>query len=312
MTTILMWGGFLVFVLGMLAIDLGLFNKEAHIVSTKEAATWTGVWVALALLFNAGIWYFMGPNSGLEFLTGYLIEYSLSVDNIFVFIMLFSYFRVDPMYRHRVLFWGIIGALIFRATLIGVGAALIERFHWIIYLFGAFLIFTGLRMAFSKEEDPHPDKNPVVAFFKRHFPVTNQYHGEHFFVQLPGSVKWFATPLFIVLLIIETTDIMFALDSIPAIFAVTTNAFIVFTSNVFAIMGLRSLYFLLDGIMGLFRYLKVGLTFVLCFIGIKMVITDIVHIPTIVSLGAVAGILGLSIVASLVIPAPPEAEHKPE
>jgi tellurite resistance protein TerC len=308
-TTVLVWGGFLLFVFGMMAIDLGLFHKEAHAVGTKEAATWTGVWVTLALLFNVGVYYFMGHNTGLEFLTGYLIEYSLSVDNIFVFILLFSYFGVDPRYRHRVLFWGILGALVLRALLIFVGAALIAKFHWIIYLFGAFLIFTGIRMSFGGGVEPHPEKNPVVGWFKRHFAVADRYHQDHFFIHLPGKQGWFATPLFIVLLIIETTDIMFALDSIPAIFAVTTNTFIVFTSNVFAIMGLRSLYFLLDGVMGLFRYLKYGLTFVLTFIGLKMVLSDIWQIPTGWSLGVVAGILGISILWSVLHPEPDEQQH---
>ncbi|HLN65525.1 MAG TPA: TerC family protein [Symbiobacteriaceae bacterium] len=306
-SSVLLWGGFLVFVLGMMALDLGVFNKHAHVVSTKESAIWTGVWVTLALAFNAGVYYFMGKNPATEFLTGYLIEYSLSIDNIFVFILLFSYFKVEPAYRHRVLFWGIIGALIFRATLIGVGAALIERFHWIIYVFGAFLIFTGLKMMFSKEEEPDPDKNPVVRFFKRHFAVADTYHGEAFFIK--QAAKWVATPLFVVLLIIETTDIMFALDSIPAIFAITKDPFIVFTSNVFAIMGLRSLYFLLDGVMGLFRYLKVGLTFILCFIGIKMLLSNVWHVSTGLSLGIVGGILIASVVASLIIPAPKEEAH---
>ena len=309
-TSILAWGGFLLFVFAMMALDLGVINKKSHVVSTKEAAIWTGIWVSLALLFNAGVYWFMGKDPAVEFLTGYLIEYSLSVDNIFVFILLFSYFQVDPAYRHRVLFWGILGALFFRATLIGVGAALITRFHWIIYLFGIFLIFTGLKMAFSKDEDPDPDKNPVVLWFKRFFKVTEQYYGDQFFVHPAGSKALYATPLFVVLLIIETTDIMFALDSIPAIFAVTGNPFIVFTSNVFAIMGLRSLYFLLDGIMGLFRYLKVGLTFILCFIGLKMLLSDIYHMPTSLSLGIVAGILAISVIASLVVK-PAEAKQEP-
>lgn len=302
MSTIFMWGGFLLFVFGMMALDLGLFHKESHVISTREAAIWTAVWVSLALIFNTGVYFWMGHELAIEFLTGYLIEYSLSVDNIFVFILLFSYFAVEPLYRHRVLFWGIIGALILRAALIGVGAALIAKFHWIIYLFGAFLIFTGVKMALSKDEEPEPEKNPVVVWFKKFFPVTPHYHGNAFFVKPAGEIRWFATPLFVVLLIIETTDIMFALDSIPAIFAITKDPFIVFTSNVFAIMGLRSLYFLLDGVMGLFRYLKIGLTFVLCFIGLKMVLSDIYHVGTGLSLSVVAGILGASVIASLILP----------
>ncbi|HYG58394.1 MAG TPA: TerC family protein [Symbiobacteriaceae bacterium] len=306
-TTVLAWGGFLLFVFAMMALDLGVINKKSHVVSTKEAGIWTAIWVTLALLFNVGVYIFMGKNPAIEFLTGYLIEYSLSVDNIFVFILLFSYFQVNPAYRHRVLFWGILGALFFRATLIGVGAALITRFHWIIYLFGAFLIFTGIKMALSKDENPEPEKNPVVLAFKKFMKVTESYQGDHFFVRQDHVL--YATPLFVVLLIIETTDIMFALDSIPAIFAITKDPFIVFTSNVFAIMGLRSLYFLLDGVMGLFRYLKLGLTFILCFIGIKMVISDLYHVPTAISLGVVAAILAVSIIASLVIPEKKE-EHQ--
>ncbi|HEY8347592.1 MAG TPA: TerC family protein [Symbiobacteriaceae bacterium] len=302
MTTTLLWIIFAVIVIGVMALDLGIFDRHAHVVSTKEAAMWTGVWVSLALLFNLGIYFFMGQNAALEFLTGYLIEYSLSVDNIFVFIMLFSYFAVEPQYRHRVLFWGIIGALVFRGLLIGVGSALISRFHWILYLFGAFLLFTAAKMALQKQDDePDPEKNPVVNLFKQYFPVTEKFHGEHFFTRLPNG-KLVATPLFITLLVIETTDIMFALDSIPAIFAVTQNSFIVFTSNVFAIMGLRSLYFLLDGIMGLFRYLKYGLSVILGFIGAKMLISSFVEIPTALSLGVVIGVLAISILASVLIP----------
>ncbi|HYF94149.1 MAG TPA: TerC family protein [Symbiobacteriaceae bacterium] len=300
MGSIAVWVGFLLFVFALMAVDLGLFHKKAHAVSTKEAGIWTAVWVSLALSFNVGVYFFAGKELAINFLTGYLVEYSLSVDNIFVFILLFSYFKVDPAYRHRVLFWGILGALIFRGLLIGVGTALIAKFHWIIYVFGAFLIFTGIKMAFSGEAEPEPDKNPVVGFFKRHFPVASSYHGDAFFIKPEGTTRWYATPLFIVLLVIETTDIMFALDSIPAIFGITNDPFIVFTSNVFAIMGLRSLYFLLDGVVDLFRYLKFGLTFVLCFIGIKMVLSDLWHVPTALSLGVVASILGISIIASIV------------
>jgi len=292
-----------------MAVDLGVVDRKAHAISTREAAIWTGVWVSLALLFNLGIYFFKGPDPALQFLTGYLIEYSLSVDNIFVFIMLFSYFAVDPLYRHRVLFWGIIGALVFRGLLIGVGTALISRFHWILYVFGVFLLFTAAKMALAKDDDePDPENNRVVRLFKRFFPVTEKFHGEHFFVRLPDSHRYVATPLFITLLVIETTDIMFALDSIPAIFAVTTDSFIVFTSNVFAIMGLRSLYFLLDGIMGLFRFLKYGLTVILGFIGAKMLISSIVEIPTLLSLGVVVSVLALSILLSVLIPKPDSAK----
>lgn len=294
-----LWGGFLAFILAMLAIDLGLVRREVRAVTTKEAAIWTAVWVSLAVAFNVGLYLWRGAAPALEFLTGYIIEYSLSVDNIFVFIMLFAYFAVPAAYRHRVLFWGILGALIMRGALIGVGAALIARFHWILYLFGAFLIVTGFKMAFAKEEGVEPDKNPVVRLCRRYVPVTDRFHGEAFFVRQAG--RWFATPLFIVLLVVETTDVMFALDSIPAIFAVTRDPFIVFTSNTFAILGLRSLYFLLDSVMGLFRYLKVGLSIVLVFIGVKMVVADWFHVPIALSLGVVAGIIALSIAASLII-----------
>jgi len=304
-TNLWVWGGFLLFIFAMLAIDLGLFHREEHIVTTREASTWTMVWVTLALVFNAGLWYLKGPEPALQFLTGYLIEYSLSVDNIFVFIMLFSYFQVPMLHRHRVLFWGILGALVMRATLIGVGTALINRFHWVIYVFGAFLVYSAFKMATAQEGGENPENNAVVRIFKRTFPVTDRYHKEKFFVK--QGVKWLATPLFIVLLVVETTDVMFALDSIPAIFAVTTDPFIVFTSNVFAILGLRSLYFLLDGIMGLFRFLKIGLSVVLGFIGIKMLTSAFLEIPILVSLGVVAGILVISIVLSRVIP---EKEHE--
>ncbi len=299
-TNLWAWGGFLLFIFAMLAIDLGLFHKVEHEVSTREASIWTVVWVTLALLFNAGLWRLRGPEPALQFLTGYLIEYSLSVDNIFVFIMLFSYFQVPMKHRHRVLFWGILGALVMRATLIGVGTALINRFHWVIYIFGAFLVYSAFKMAMSGEGGEEPENNAVVRLFRRTFPVTERYHKEKFFIK--QDHRWLATPLFIVLLVVETTDVMFALDSIPAIFAITTDAFIVFTSNVFAILGLRSLYFLLDGIMGLFRYLKIGLSVVLGFIGIKMLTSSLLEIPIVVSLGVVAGILVISVLLSVLIP----------
>ncbi|MDF2628017.1 MAG: Integral rane protein TerC [Symbiobacteriaceae bacterium] len=294
-----------------LGIDLGLAHKESKAVTTKQAAMWTAIWATMALVFNALVWWTKGPAPALEFLTGYLIEFSLSVDNIFVFIMLFSYFVVAPAYRHRVLFWGIIGALVMRAAMIGVGTALITRFHWVMYIFGAFLLFTGVKMGISKEDgEPDPDKNPIVGAFKKLFPTTSEYHGESFFVKEAGSTAWKATPLFIVLLVVETTDVMFALDSIPAIFAITKDPFIVFTSNVFAILGLRSLYFLLDGIMGLFRFLKIGLAVVLSFIGVKMLIAEWYHIEIMVSLGVVFGVLAVSILASILIPAKDGEGHK--
>ena len=294
-----LWVAFNVFVLGMLALDLGVIHRKAHAVTIREAGGWCLVWVTLALLFGAGIYAWEGSEKALEFLTGYLIEYSLSVDNLFVFIVIFSYFAVPPMYQHRVLFWGILGALVLRAIFIVVGAALLSAFHWMIYLFGGFLIFTGTKMLFAADEKLEPERNPAVRLLRRMMHVTNDYHQQRFFVRNNGHL-W-ATPLLLVLVVVETTDVIFAVDSIPAIFAITTDPFIVYTSNVFAILGLRALYFLLAGIMEMFRYLKVGLCFVLCFVGVKMMLVDFYKIPTGVSLGVVAGILALSVLASLII-----------
>jgi tellurite resistance protein TerC len=306
-TPIWLWIGFNIFVLAMLALDLGVFHRKSHAVSGKEALTWSLVWISLSLVFNVVIYFFwdrMAPNStytnseaALAFFTGYLIEKSLSVDNIFVFILIFSFFAVPAAYQHRVLFWGILGALIMRGTLIAVGAALLHEFHWIIYVFGAFLIFTGIRMAWHHDENVQPDKNPVVKFFRRFMPVTENFEKDQFFVRRAGRL--FATPLFLILLVVESTDLIFAVDSIPAIFAVTQDPFIVYTSNVFAILGLRALYFLLANVMDKFQYLKFGLSAVLIFIGVKMVIVDFYKIPVGVSLGVVAGILTISILASL-------------
>jgi tellurite resistance protein TerC len=310
-----MWIGFNLFVLAMLALDLGVFHRSAHAVTVKEATIWSVVWISLAMVFNLGIYLFWNqlvPNSAysngdaaLSFFTGYLIEKSLSVDNIFVFVLIFSYFSVPPQYQHRVLFWGILGALVMRAVLILVGAALIKEFHWIIWIFGAFLIFTGIKMAFHKNEELHPEDNPLIKLFRRLMPVTQNYDGSKFFVRNAG--KLMATPLFLVLLMIESTDLIFAVDSIPAIFAVTQEPFIVYTSNVFAILGLRSLYFLLAGVMDKFHYLKLGLSVVLTFVGVKMLMPDLsalltgtsYKIPTLVSLGVVAGILAIAVAASL-------------
>lgn len=297
------WVGFNVLILVLLAIDLGLFHRKAAVVSTSEAAVWTAVWVILALTFAGGTWYVLGPTPALEFITGYLIEKSLSVDNIFVFVVIFSYFQVPEQYRYRVLFWGIIGALIMRAILIAAGAALIAKFHWIIYVFGAFLIFTGIRLAFAKDEGVEPEKNPALRVLRRLMPISNQYEGQRFVLRRHGQLV--ATPLLVVLLVVETTDVVFALDSIPAIFAVTRDPFIVYTSNVFAILGLRALYFLLQGVMGMFRFLKYGLSVVLAFIGFKMVIADLYHVPITISLSVVAAILTVSIVLSLLFPERP-------
>ncbi|MCL4785557.1 MAG: TerC family protein [Verrucomicrobia bacterium] len=299
--TIWLWVGFNVFILAMLALDLGVFHRKTHVVSLRESLTWTAVWVVLALVFNAGVWHYAGSQKALEFFTGYLIEKSLSVDNVFVFALLFSYCAVPPKYQHKVLFWGILGALIMRAIMIAAGAALIARFSWIIYVFGAFLILTGIKMIVKREEEIHPERNPVVKWFKRFLPVTPEYRGDRFFVRENGIRM--ATPLFVVLLLVEFTDMIFAVDSIPAIFAVTKDPFIVYTSNVFAILGLRSLYFALAGVMDKFHYLKVGLGVVLSFVGVKMILAHTAwKIDTLVSLGVIVLILATSVVWSLLKP----------
>jgi len=306
--SIWLWVVFNAFVLGMLALDLGVFHRKAHEVSVKEATIWSMVWISLAMVFNLGIlnfWNVWVPDTNytnseaaLAFFTGYLIEKSLSVDNIFVFALVFTYFAVPSIYQHRVLFYGILGALVMRAVMILVGAALIKEFHWIIYVFGAFLIFTGIKMATSKGEKINPEDNPLIKLVRRFIPVTPEFRGDRFFVKEAG--KWLATPLLLVLIMVETTDLIFAVDSIPAIFAVTQDPFLVYTSNVFAILGLRSLYFLLAGVMDKFHYLKLGLAVVLTFVGVKMVLIDIFKIPIFMSLGVIAGVLIISVVASLV------------
>ncbi len=296
-----LWIGFNGFVLLMLCIDLGVFHRKAHIVSVKEALSWTTAWISLALVFNLGVWHYLGQQKALEFFTGYVIEYSLSVDNMFVFALLFSYFSVPALYQHKVLFWGILGALVMRAVMILIGAALIAKFAWIIYVFGAFLVLTGIKMIFKKEEEIHPERNPVVRLFKRFMPVTSEYRADNFFVREKGILM--ATPLFVVLLLVEFTDLIFAVDSIPAIFAVTTDPFIVYTSNVFAILGLRSLYFALSGVMDKFHYLKIGLGVVLTFVGVKMLLA---HTPwkidTLVSLGVIVMVLAGAVAASWLWP----------
>jgi tellurite resistance protein TerC len=315
-----LWVGFNLFVLGMLAIDLGIFHRKSHAVSVKEASIWTGVWVSLALCFNVGIYFYWNalvPGSSysnseaaLAFFTGYLIEKSLSVDNVFVFALIFSYFAVPAAYQHRVLFWGILGALVMRAAMIVAGAALIKEYHWIIYIFGAFLIFTGIRMALDKGEKLDPEGNPVVKLVRKLIPVTDNYEEDRFFVRRAG--KLMATPLFLVLIMIETSDLVFAVDSIPAIFAVTEDPFIVYTSNVFAILGLRSLYFVLAGVMDKFHYLKLGLAVILTFVGGKMVLVDIYKIPIPVSLSVIVGVLAIAVIASLNRARMLEAEQKKE
>jgi tellurite resistance protein TerC len=294
------WAVFVGIVLTLLALDLGVFHRKSHEVHFREALTWTGVWIGTALLFNLGVYIWMGPQPALEFLTGYLIEYSLSVDNVFVFALIFSYFAVPAAYRHRVLFWGILGALVFRAIFIAGGIALMERFHWLVYVFGAFLIVTGIRMALEKDKEIHPERNPVIRLFKRLMPVTDRYDGDRFFTV--QNAKRVATPLFVALLVVEVSDLIFAVDSIPAILAITRDPFIVYTSNVFAILGLRSLYFALAGIMKLFHHLHYGLAVILSFVGVKLMLSGVFKIPTGISLGIVFGVLALSVIASLLWP----------
>ena len=298
--TPILWIGFTLFVLAALALDLGLFHRHAHKVSMKEAMGWSAFWVGLALLFNLGVTHWFGPQSGLEFLTGYLIELALSVDNLFVFLVIFSYFAVPPHLRHRVLFWGILGAMIMRIAFILAGAALLAHFHKIIYVFGAFLVYTGVKILFQKETEVHPDRNFMLKLVRRFLPVSREYHGTHFLVRQAGKLT--ATPLLLVLLVVETTDVVFAVDSIPAIFGITRDPFIVFTSNVFAILGLRSLFFLLAGMMDRFHYLPVGLGLVLAFVGVKMIIADHYPIPINWSLGVVGILLAGSVLASLLLP----------
>lgn len=298
--SIYFWIGFHVFIFIMLALDLGVFNKNSHKISLKEALTWVVVWVSLAILFNIFIYYEFGKTKALEFLTGYVIEYSLSVDNIFVFILIFTYFGVKPEYQHRVLFWGILGALVMRAIFIFAGAALINKFHWIVLIFGGFLVYTGIQMLFQKETAVDPEKNAIVKFFRKFLPVTDDYHGDRLIIR--KDHRLFATPLFLVLLVIESSDLIFAVDSIPAILAISKDQFIVYTSNIFAILGLRSLYFAIAGIMGYFRYLKIGLAFVLTFVGAKMLLAYFnMEIPIAVSLLVIVSILAVSILASVVI-----------
>jgi tellurite resistance protein TerC len=297
-----MWIGFGAFVLAMLALDLGVFHRRSHTVGMREALAWSGAWIALALLFNGVVWHRHGGDKGLEFLTGYLVELSLSVDNLFVFLLIFAYFKVPAQYQHKVLFWGILGALLMRAVFIGAGVTLMQRFHWIIYVFGALLVVSGLKMAFEKDKEVHPEKNPVLKLFRRFMPVTAEYHAGRFFVK-PGQA-WLATPLFIVLLMLETTDLVFAVDSVPAVLAITTDPFIVYTSNVFAILGLRSMFFALAGVMKMFVYLHYGLAAVLVFVGAKMLLAGFYKIPTLGSLLVIVGLLTVAVVMSLLRPKP--------
>ncbi|MCB0831997.1 MAG: TerC family protein [Bacteroidetes bacterium] len=291
------WTLFNVFVLLMLVIDLRVFHRHAHEITIKEAVAWSAVWIGLALLFNVGLYFWLGPQPALEFLTGYLIEKSLSVDNLFVFLLIFSYFKVDVRYQHKVLYWGILGALVLRALFIATGVTLIGTFHWIIYLFGGFLIITGIRMSYDDEKQIHPEKNPVLKLLRRVMPISPSYVEGRFFIKENGRLL--ATPLFVVLIVVETTDLVFAVDSIPAILAITLDPFIVFTSNVFAILGLRALFFALAGAMKIFRYLNYGLSAILVFIGAKMLVSGFFEIPVGVALGVVGAILILSVLASI-------------
>lgn len=304
----LLWAGFIAFVLAMLAIDLGVFHKKAHEVSLKEAGIWSAVWVSLAMVFNVGVYHWFGPDRALEFTTGYLIEKALAVDNIFVFVVIFTTFAIPAMYQHRVLFWGILGALVMRAFFILLGGAFLQRFHWAIYVFGALLAVTGIKLLLQRNETIDPERSIVVRGFRKLFPVTPELHGDKFLVLKDG--RRYATPLLLALVAVEVTDLIFAIDSIPAIFAITQDPFIVFTSNIFAILGLRSLYFLLAGIITKFVYLKVGLSLVLIFVGVKMLLMDIYKIPIVASLLTIATILGGSILWSLIWP-PKEAQLKP-
>lgn len=300
------WVGFAVFILLMLSLDLGLLNRKAHAVKYKEAAIWSAVWVTLALIFAVGVFWRLGTQTGYEFLTGYVIELSLSVDNLFVFLLIFSYFKVPAKYQHRVLFWGVLGALVMRITMIFIGATLIETFHWMIYVFGAFLVFTGIRMMRQDEGAMNPEDNAVVKFVTRFVPITRHYEEEKFFTVVNGRRT--GTLLLLVLIIVEVTDLVFAVDSIPAIFGITTNTFIVYTSNVFAILGLRSLYFLLAGVVEKFHYLKIGLSIVLTFVGLKMLAEGYTaqyldkQTTIIISLSVVAVVLLGSVAASLIWP----------
>jgi tellurite resistance protein TerC len=300
------WGAFFLFIAAMLALDLGVFQRDSHVVAMKEALGWCAVWATLAVAFGAGVWHFRGPELGQQFLASYLIELCLSVDNVFVFILVFAYFKVEPRYQHRVLFWGIIGAVVMRAVFILVGVSVIARFHWILYIFGAFLVYTGVKMALpSKDAEVDPEHNPAVRLFRRFFPVAPRNDHGHFFTIHNG--KRMATPMFIVLLVIETTDVVFALDSIPAVLAITKDGFVALTSNIFAILGLRSLYFALSGIMGLFRFLKVGLAVILVFIGLKMLVEHWVEITTTTSLCVIGTVLATSVLMSVLI-----ASEKPK
>jgi len=303
---VVLWGAFAVTIIFMMLLDLGVLNRRAHEVSMKEALLSCALWISLALVFNAGVWYFYGSEKAMLFLTGYLVEESLSVDNLFVFLLIFSYFNVSKKYQHKVLFWGILGAVVMRGLFIAAGVTLIHRFHWVIYIFGAFLVFTGFKLLQEREKDIHPERNPVIKLLRRFMPVTDRYYEDRFFIKSGKQIL--ATPLFIVLLVVETTDIVFAVDSIPAILSITTDPLIVYTSNIFAILGLRALFFALAGFMQMFRYLNYGLSAILVFIGVKMLIVDLYKIPTAMALGVIAGVLTVSVLVSVLRPAKAQNE----
>lgn len=297
---VFLWTSFNIVVLILLALDLGVFHRKDHTISMKESLVWSAIWIGVALLFNVFVYYWKGSETALEFFTGYFIERSLSIDNLFVFLLIFSYFKVPDKYQYRVLFWGIIGALVFRGIFIAAGTFLVAKFSWLLYIFGAFLIYAGLKMAFAGDKELEPEKNPILKLVRRFIPVTPNYRNGHFFVK--ENAKRMATPLFIVLVVVESTDVVFAVDSIPAIFAITLDPFIVYSSNVFAILGLRALYFALAALMHMFYYLKYGLGAILSFVGLKMLIASFMHIPIWIALGIISGMLILSVIASLIWP----------
>jgi tellurite resistance protein TerC len=300
MTPVWLWVAFGAIVVFLLALDLGVFNRKAHEVKLKEALGWTAVWILTALIFNVGIYVWKGHQPAAEFLTAYVIEKALSVDNIFVFIIIFSYFHVGKKYQHKILFWGVIGAVLMRAVFIGAGVAVIDRFAWVMYVFGAFLVFTGIKLAVKKDEKIDPENNIGVRLLKKVMPVTHSADHGHFFTRINGKLH--ATTLFVALVVVEMTDLIFAVDSIPAVLAVSRDPFIAYTSNIFAIMGLRSLYFALAGVMDLFHYLRFGLAVILVFVGVKMLIAEHYHFPVMVSLGVILGVLTASVAASLIWP----------
>ncbi|HEX7960049.1 MAG TPA: TerC family protein [Terriglobales bacterium] len=299
-TSLYFWIGFHVFVALMLVLDLGLLHRNSRVMSMREALAWSAFWIGLAAAFAVFVYFWHGPRPALEFVTGYVIEQSMSVDNLFVFLVLFQYFRVPKEHQYKVLFWGIIGALVLRLTFVLVGVSILKRFEFVIYFFGALLIYSGYKLFSEEEREVHPEKNPVLKLFRRYFPVTDNYVEDKFFVYRNGE-RW-ATPLFLVLLVVETTDVIFAIDSIPAILAITRDAFIVYTSNVFAILGLRSLYFALSGLITLFHYLNYGLAVILVFVGAKMLASHFIDIPVAITLGVIAAVLAISIGASLIWP----------